>query len=84
MVQLKDTVDLMLSSDYKERFKAEYWQLRNRKDKLEIMLVKYMDGTLEFTPKCSIEVLTEQSWAMAKYREALEKRAEIEGIDLTE
>ena len=82
MVELKNTVDMMLSDDYKERFKAEYWQVRNRKEKLEKMLVRYMDGTLEFTPKCSIELLTEQSWAMAKYIKTLEKRAKIEEIEL--
>lgn len=26
-MELKDTVDMMLSTDYKERFKAEYSQL---------------------------------------------------------
>ena len=30
MMELKDTVDLMLSTDYKERFKAEYYQLKIR------------------------------------------------------
>ena len=38
--ELKDTVDLMNSSDYKERFQAEYLQTKNRYNKLHKMLVK--------------------------------------------
>lgn len=29
MNELKDTIELMNSSDYKDRFKAEYYQLQN-------------------------------------------------------
>lgn len=29
-MELKDTVEMMLSADYKERFKAEYYQLKIR------------------------------------------------------
>lgn len=67
---------------YKERFKAEYYQLKIRYDKLFDMLVKYEDGTIEFKPNCSIELLTQQKNAMRTYLGCLEKRAEIEGIKL--
>ena len=33
-MELKDTVELMNSKDYKERFKAEYLQAKIRYDKL--------------------------------------------------
>lgn len=33
-MELKDTVEMMTSSDYKERFKAEYYQLKLRYNKL--------------------------------------------------
>ena len=33
-MDLKDTVNLMMSDDYKERFKAEYHQLKCRLEKL--------------------------------------------------
>lgn len=33
-MELKDTIELMNSSDYKERFKAEYLQVKIRYDKL--------------------------------------------------
>ena len=37
-MELKETVDLMNSSDYKERFKAEYLQLEIRTKKLKEFL----------------------------------------------
>ena len=40
MMELKDTVEMMNSSDYKERFKAEYYQTRIRYEKLHSMLIK--------------------------------------------
>ena len=33
-MELKDTVDLMISDDYKERFRAEYYQTKDRYNKL--------------------------------------------------
>lgn len=46
------------------------------------MLVKYKAGTLDFTPNCSFELLSEQAAAMGKYLFILETRAEIEKIVL--
>ena len=40
-MELKDTATLMVSSDYKERFKAEYYQLKIRLEKLKCMLQKW-------------------------------------------
>ena len=37
-MELKDTVDLMLGTDFKDRFKAEYYQLDNRIAGLQRML----------------------------------------------
>ena len=80
--ELKDTVDLMNSADYKDRFKAEYLQTKIRYDKLHKMIVKYEAGTLNFTPSCSLELLKKQKTYMGEYIRCLENRAEIEGIDL--
>ena len=49
MNELKDTIELMNSSDYKDRFKAEYYQLKIRYTKLHVMLVKLEAGKLDFT-----------------------------------
>ena len=81
-MELKDTVQMMESPDFKERFKAEYYQLKIRMDGLESMLKKYREGTLPFTPKSSYTLLLKQLRAMELYLFFLEERAEIEGIEL--
>lgn len=81
-MNLKETVPMMESADYKERFKAEYNQVKIRYDKLDEMTVKYEAGTLNFTPSCSLELLKEQKKYMGCYIRCLKIRAEIEGIDL--
>ena len=83
-MELKDTIELMNSKDYKERFKAEYMQVKIRYDKLDKMTVKYEAGTLNFTPSCSLEILKEQKKYMGNYIRMLRVRAEIENIELGE
>ncbi len=82
-MELKDTVELMNSESYKDRLVAEYQQTKIRYEKLHKMLIKYQANTLDFKPKCSIEILTRQKKAMGEYLNALEIRAEIEGIELS-
>ena len=81
-MNLKDTIDLMTSEDYRKRFEAEYYQLKIREQKLHNMLVRYDAGTLGFIPDCSIQLLKDQLSIMRDYAYALEVRAEIEGIQL--
>lgn len=81
-MELKDTIELMNSNDYKERFKAEYLQTKIRYEKLHKMVIKYEAGTLEFEPSCSLEILKEQKSYMGNYLRMLEIRAEIEKIEL--
>lgn len=81
-MKLQDTVDLMLGTDFKDRFKTEYYQLDNRIAGLQRMLKGYKEGTLNFTPNCSYEILYEQLVYMELYREILEERAKIENIEL--
>lgn len=81
-MELKDTIELMESADYKERFKAEYYQTKIRYDKLHKMLVKCEARTLEFEPICPIEILQDQAYYMGNYLKNLEIRAEIEKIEL--
>ena len=82
MKELKDTIELMNSEDYKERFKAEYWQTKIRYDKLHKLIIKMEAGTCDFTPSCSLEIYKEQAKYMGMYLYILEVRAEYEGIDL--
>ena len=81
-MHLKDTVEMMNSPDYKERFKAEYHQTKIRYGKLHEMICKYDADMLEFTPTCPILLLREQERVMSHYLECLEIRAKIEGIEL--
>lgn len=82
MKDLKETVNLMLSDDYKDRMVAEYWQTKIRYQKLHKMIIKYEAKTLEFEPTCPIDILLSQKRAMGEYLHRLEVRAEKEGINL--
>ena len=81
-MELKETIKMMNSTDYKERFKAEYMQTKIRYEKLHKMTIKYEAKTLNFQPQCSLELLNEQKKHMGNYLHCLEVRAEIEGISL--
>lgn len=81
-MKLSDFNAMMESEDYKERFKAEYYQLKIRYQKIHKMVVQYEAGTLSFTPSCPIDLLKRQKAAMGQYLYALEVRAEIEGVQL--
>ena len=81
-MELERLIELMKSEDYKDRFRAEYYQLKDRIDKLANMLEIYKAGTLDFTPSCSYQLLNSQLKAMNEYLQYLTIRAEIEGIEL--
>ena len=74
MITLQQTVSMMNSPDYKERFVAEYMQTKIRYIKLHNMVVKYEAGTLDFTPNCSLELLKHQKSLMGQYLYDLEQR----------
>ena len=80
--ELKETIDLMCSDDYVERFRAEYYQTKIRYDKLHRMIIKMEAGTCDFTPSSSLEIHKEQAKYMGMYLHMLEVRAEIEKIYL--
>ena len=81
-MQLKDTVEMMNSEDFKERFKAEYYQLSIRLYGLTSMLYKWKNNMLDFETKCSKETLENQVIFMQGYMDILRLRAKIEEIDL--
>ena len=81
-MNLNETVEMMNSVDYKERFRAEYFQLKIRMNGLSAMLKKYKDCTLTFTPSCSYDLLNAQFKAMDLYASFLEDRAVVEDIEL--
>ena len=79
---LAATAALMTSEDYKDRFKAEYIQLKNRYEGLKRMTDNWDNGTLNFTPTCPRATYNFQLRAMKEYLDILEVRAKIEGISL--
>ena len=79
-MELYETVDGMLSKNYKERFRAEYLQTKIRYDKLHQMIVKAEAKTLDFELTCPIELLQDQARAMSNYLYCLELRSEIEKV----
>lgn len=81
-MKLSETVELMNGEDFKDRFKAEYYQLKIRTEGLKAMLDKMENDTLPFTPKCSYNILYNQYLIMEQYKTTLEKRAKIEDIEL--
>ena len=81
-MQLKDTIVMMTSEDFKERFKAEYYQLSLRLYSLTSMLIKWENNMIDFEPKCSKETLENQVIFMQGYIDILRLRAQIEEIDL--
>lgn len=82
IMKLEDTVDLMLSEDRNERFKAEYYQLAIRLTKLTEFLLAWDLKELPEEPKAKRYDLEEQQRLMRMYLENLQKRAKNEDIEL--
>lgn len=82
IMELKETVEMMCSEDYKERFKAEYYQCIIRYNKLVKMLYEYDTNTLPFKLSCPRSTYDLQVDGMYNYIAILEARAAIEGIEL--
>ena len=86
ITNLSQTVELMDSNNYKERFIAEYAQIEIRTKRLERILKSLEDKTCPkcFEPTCDIEILKSQLKTMNAYRATLIFRASIEDIELPE
>lgn len=84
-INLADTIPLMTSDNYKDRFVAEYWQNEIRIRKLDRLLAQDRDGTLPFAMTRESRVLLKaQLNRMLDLTDVLEMRAAHEGIDLSE
>lgn len=99
MKELKDTIEQMTSDDYRDRFKAEYEQIKIRYGKLASFIARieaarevdsdyYLTGsgvTFE-EPKhdCPLSLLKRQLRVMDDYMKTLEIRAVIENIPLAD
>lgn len=85
-MELKETIELMCSENYKERFVAEYHQVKIRYEKLKNFCnkieVETMLGKEETKHDCPLGLLREQQEYMGLYLSILEKRALIENVEL--
>lgn len=85
-MELRQTIDLMTSDNYKERFIAEYVQLDIRIRKLEhfISLIKACE--IKDVPQpphdCPVSLLSRQLETMQEYRKIQLIRAAIEKVEL--
>jgi len=81
--ELAKTCEGMVSPDYKERFKAEYIQLKNRLEGLKRMLDAWDNGTLAFTPTCPRDLYDVQESAMRMYLDVLKDVQQSRRSNLT-
>ena len=79
---LSGTAQYMVSDNYKDRFRAEYWQVEIRYEKLKDMLVKWDNNELDFKPVCPRDTYDWQLKAMEEYLQVLKVRANMEHIEL--
>ena len=90
---LADTIEGMLSPDYKERFRAEYIQTKIRYERLKAFNNKIeAAGRTDYKPievrvpmpkhDCPDDLLMQQQRVMGEYLHILEVRAIIEEIEL--
>ena len=83
VITLADTVDWMLSEDYKKRLKAEYWQIDMRIESLYRIIHGYNWQGKPLPEGCSIDLLLWQIDAMERYEKVLARRARAEKINLS-
>ena len=85
-MELKETINGMTSTDYKERFIAEYQQTKIRYEKLKRFCDRIEASQLakieEPKHDCPLTLLIEQQDLMGQYLHVLELRAVLENIDL--
>ena len=80
--QCADDVATEAPDTWQERRKREYRETKDRYERLHWMVTKYEAGVLEYTPKCSIELLKQQKKHMGEYLHDLEVGAFVEGVEL--
>ena len=79
---LASTRNMMVSPDYKERFRAEFIQVFNRFANLCKMCEKWDKGELDFTPTCARYTYNKQIFFMREYLAVLLERSKVEHVDV--
>jgi len=81
-MELKDTIELMTSPNWADRFVAEYLQTKIRYEKLHKLIVKKEVGKFDFNTPIPLESWKDQAHYMGLYLHELEKQAVLHGIEL--
>lgn len=89
-MNLSDTIEPMVSSSYKNRFIAEWMQLKIRYEKLKDLCNRIEAADIAGDPlevpepehDCPLSMLRAQQKIMGEYLHILELRAVIENIEL--
>lgn len=79
-MELKDTIEGMLSSDYSESLRAEYDQAFIRLEKLTKFLNKYEKDPKSVILECPVDMLYKTKFCLELYRNALQDRLIYEVI----
>lgn len=80
-MELKDTIDMMCSDKYEERFIAEYYQLKLRIEDLNRLLIECKEDKSTDGINFKYNLLSKQLSHMQKYAILMEARADFEDID---
>lgn len=84
--ELGATCELMMSGDYKERFRAEYAQTKIRYERLKAICTRIEAAEISGKPPvphdCPLGLLRDQQRVMGEYLHILEIRAAIEEVTL--
>lgn len=80
---LEETVDLMLSKDPDDQFKAEYFQLENRYIAYNEMIMEWDLGRLDPVPKGDRYAYGNMVGHMREYLQFMKRLAAARGIDLS-
>lgn len=81
-MKLNETVEMMNSTDYKERFKAEYYQIKTRIYVLQNILSAWDNDKLTFEPTCPRSTYDLQLKAMMEHKALLEMTAVMHNIHI--
>lgn len=73
-MNLSDTKDIMLSTDFKLRGIAEYYQIKIRTEQNREFIKKWENNELDFTPLNTLEKSKMQLKAMELYEYTLRER----------
>lgn len=82
LIGCSDTVRLMQSPSYRDRFIAEYIQLTIRKDALARFVEREMSSDIPAATSEGLELMKHQVSVMIEYQEILRRRAALEQIEI--